>query len=522
MMRASSAVRVAAAALATAAAALVVPVTLAAGAGASPTAGSDANPNGVLKYGYDLNNEFANDFDPGTEENDCSYTVYQNIFQSVASPGQTQISPGVAQSWTVSPNSETITLHIRPNMVFSNGQPVTATDVMLSLEHTKKSPLRTSLSAIASMQVVNPLTLVVQLNRPTAGDFLWAMTYIDGSVMAPSSIGSSLHPVGAGPFMLKSYSPGSSLDLVKNPRYWDSKAYPLGGIDFIEVGPGPPSVTALTSGAVDMIQLEPEDYPSVKDNPSIGIAVTQSYDYMVLQMRENTAPFDNSAIRHALEYAVDRPAINSVVFDGLGQPAFQPFPSDSPGYNHRIGNSYSYQPKKAKELLAKAGYPHGVDFELVVPGGDATFDRAATILQAQMAPAGFRATIQEVSGADILQDVYLNKEGNALLSDDLTNGPDISNNFESEYEPSGFSAVELGSVNQQITPLIEEANRSLSPTVQGPLMQEVDKTIMGQGLEVPIEFIPSIVAYSKDVVGGHVVAPIGNCRSDFAGIYVKK
>ena len=219
---------------------------------------------------------------------------------------------------------------------------------------------------------------------------------------------------------------------------------------------------------------------------------------------------------------MNRPAINKVVFDGLGEPAFQPFPTSSPGYNKQIGNSYTYQPAKAKAMLAAAGFPHGVSFKFMIPGGDATFNRAAAILQANMAAAGFTANIQEIPPADILQDVYLNKTGNALLSDDLTNGPDISNNFESEYEPSGFGAQELGSVNQAMSKLTIAANASLSPSVQGPLMQQADKLVMGQGLEVPIEFVPSIVAYNKNVVGGHVVAPIGNCRSDLAGIYIKK
>ena len=73
-----------------------------------------------------------------------------------------------------------------------------------------------------------------------------------------------------------------------------------------------------------------------------------------------------------------------------------------------------------------------------------------------------------------------------------------------------------------IAPMIEAANASLSASLQGPLMQKVGKTIMAQGLETPIEFEPSIVAYNKSVVGGNVVAPIGQCRSELAGIYIKK
>ena len=90
------------------------------------------------------------------------------------------------------------------------------------------------------------------------------------------------------------------------------------------------------------------------------------------------------------------------------------------------------------------------------------------------------------------------------------------------FESSGFQAKELGSVNAQLTPLIQKANASLSASVQGPLMQQIDKTVLQQGLIVPLVFMPSIVAYNKNRVGGKVVAPIGQCRSDLAGVYIKK
>jgi peptide/nickel transport system substrate-binding protein len=506
-----------------AALAFVVPMAMVGlGSAAGSATPSNDNTQGVLKYGFDINDEFTN-FDPGTSVNDCGYTVMSNIYQSVTAPGQYAITGGVAQSWTVSNNSSTVTLHIRPNMVFSNGAPVTATDVMASLDNTKASPLRSSLSAIASMTPTNPDTLVIQLNRPTAGDFLWAMTYIDGMVYPASSIAdAATKPIGAGPFTLKSYQPGSSIDLVKNPKYWDSAAYPLGAVDFVEVGTGPQAVSAITSGAVDMISLDPQQYTEVKHDPNIGTAITQSYDYTVLETRNNAAPFNNVGVRAALEYAINRAAINKVVYAGVGRPAYQPFPPNSPGYNKSVGNKYVYNPKKAKAMLAAAGFPHGVAYKLMVPSGDTTFQRLATIIQSEMGASGFKVTIQLIPGADLLEDVYLKKEGNALLSEDLTNGPDISNTFEALFEPSGFPAQNLGTEDTAVAPQVEAANASLSPSLQGPLMQKVGATVMAQGLETPIEFEPSIIAYNKSVVGGKVVAPIGQCRSDLAGIYVKK
>jgi peptide/nickel transport system substrate-binding protein len=492
-------------------------------AGPAGAANSAVDPNGVLKFGFDLNNEFSNDFAPATEENDCSYTVTANIYQSMTTPSNTAIGGGVAQSWTVSNNSSTITFHIRPGLKFSNGQPVTSADVAASLNHTKTSPLRSSLFAISNIETPNPSTVVVNLSKPTAGDFLWAMTYVDGQIYPADAISSqSTHPVGAGPFLLKSYAQGSSLVLTKNPKYWDSKAYPLGGIDFTQVTQGPEAATALTSGAVDMIEVEPENYPQLKSDSNVGISVTKSYDYMDINVRQNTGPFANEKVRAALEYAVDRAALNKVVFDGLGEPAYQAVPSWSPGYSKSLGIADPYDPAKAKAMLKAAGYPKGVTFSLIIPSGDATYARAAALLQQELAAAGFKVNLQQIPGADILTDVYIKKQGDALLSEALSNGPDLSNTFEALFEPTGFPANALGSVNKQLTPLIVKSNASLSPSLQGPLMQQIDKTIIQQGLDVPLVFMPSIVAYNKNRVGGHVVAPIGQCRSDFAGIYIKK
>jgi len=504
--------------------ALLTPLVQALSAGGPAAAApSNIDPNGVLKYGFDLNNEFSNDFAPATEQNDCSYTVTANIYQSMTTPGNNAIGGGVAQSWTISNNGSTVTFHIRPGLDFSNGQPVTSADVAASLNHTKTSPLRSSLFAISNIETPDPSTVVVNLSKPTAGDFLWALTYVDGQIYpANASSSQSSQPVGAGPYLLKGYRQGSSIVIMKNPKYWDSKAYPLGGVDFTQVTQGPEAATALTSGAVDMIQVEPENYPQLKGDPNIGISVTKSYDYMAIELRQNTGPFANQQVRAALEYAVNRAAVNKVVFDGLGEAAYQSVPSWSPGYSKSLGTSDSYNPAKAKSMLKAAGYPKGVSFTLIIPSGDATYARAAALLQQELAAAGFTANLQQIPGADFLTDVYIKKQGDAVLSEELSNGPDLTNSFEALFEPSGFPANALGSVNQQLTPLIVQANASLSPSLQGPLMQQIDQTVIKQGLIVPVAFMPSIVAYNKSRVGGNVVAPIGQCRSNLAGIYIKK
>ncbi len=395
---------------------------------------------------------------------------------------------------------------------------------MKSIEHVRKSPLRTSLEAIVSMTPTNATTLVLQLKQPpTPGDLLLAFSFIDGMIMAPSSIATAATtPIGSGPFILKSYQPGSSIDLVANKNYFDKSAYKLGGVDFVQLTAGPQAIGALIDGAVDMIELMPQDYPTAKANPNIGIAVTQSYEYMLMQLRENTPPFNNAKVRAALEYAINRQVLNKAVLDGLGQPAYQPFPSSSPGYNKTIGNQYTYKPATAKAMLAQAGFPQGVSFDLVFPAGEAEFQSAATIMQNELAPAGFHVNITQIPGGDLFTQVYEKGQGNAILIENSSNGPDLANNFESEYEGTGFVSIALGSHNAQVTQLVQTASNSISATVQGPLMQKASQIVMAQGLEIPIAFIPEIVAYNKTRVGGKVVAPIGYCKANLQGIYIKK
>lgn len=481
----------------------------------------DANPAGVLKYGIDLNSEFGNTFDPEQSFNPCGFAVLSNIYASGLGITNTAFTPDIIQSWSTTPT--TVTLHIRPGVVFSNGDPVDANAVKASLLYSRQSPLLTTLTAISTIDVVDPLTVVLNLSNPIPGDVVQAMYHSDGTIYDPSTISTDASkPVGAGPFVLKSYQVGSSVSLVANPKYWNKGRYLLGGVDFIQASSGPQLVEALESGTVDMVTLEPEEVAAVKAQPSLGVVVGRSYDYVDLQMRQNSPPFNNPKVRVALEYAVDRSALNNVVDNGLGEPAYQPFPSWSPGYNRAVGNKYSYQPARAKALLKAAGFPKGISFTLAVPSGDASFARLSQLIQQEAKAAGFTINLLQVSPADLLTNVYIKGEGDAVLSEQLSNGPDLANNFENEFLPIGFLTQHFGTANPQLAPDIKQALQYVTAGQQGPFMQKAGALAMALGAEVPLIFQPSIIGYNKSVVGGTVRAPIGQCHTDLTGIYIKK
>ena len=187
---------------------------------------------------------------------------------------------------------------------------------------------------------------------------------------------------------------GSSIKLAANPKYWNKGQYLLGGVNFVQASKGPQIVPGLESGAFDMTTLEPDEVAAVKRRPNLAVVVGKSYDYVDLQMRQNAAPFNNPKVRAALEYAVDRNALNRVVYYGLGEPAYQPFPSWSPGYNKAVGDKYTYQPAKAKAMLKAAGFPKGISFTLVVPSGDPGVQPGLPDHPARGKAAGFHITLQ--------------------------------------------------------------------------------------------------------------------------------
>jgi ABC-type transport system substrate-binding protein len=517
----------------------VVSALLLAACGGSPTAKSTAtttaasgvptssadNPNGVLRYGVDMVSSFSGTLDPSASTSICDSISLALIYDTLVHVnGQGKLVPGLAESWSL--QGKTFILHLRANVVFQDGTPFNAQAVKEGLLHNQKGPQTGSdLNIISSIDVVNPLTLRLNLST-TAGSVLpYDFTSRDGMIVAPSSLAkgdSGTDPVGAGPYRFVSEIPGSLISLRRWSHYWDPPAQTLGGIDFIQASSDAPGVSALLAGDIDLLQVDPEALPAVTDNPAFRTGSSASSSYLQLQFRLGRPPFNNVKLRQAVLYAINRSAINRVVLGGKGIVATEVFPPGSAYYVPAVGNLYPYDPSKARQLLAEAGKPHGFSFQMVIPGGVTFLEQQAEIIQSELAVVGIKAQIVEKVSSDIASYYYDGGNGDAFAAEEL-GGINPTGVISGEYDAGQYVAIKDGGVRPDINALMQQAQSSANPDVEQQDVRQAVAIIAKEALEGPIAFIPVSIAWNPAHVGGIPVAPADGCSTiDLSKAYVKR
>ena len=232
----------------------------------------------------------------------------------------------------------------------------------------------------------------------------------DGMMVSPAAftknVGSlATHPVGAGPFKLTSYVPDSHADLVRNPGYWDASQIHLASFTVQSISQPEQILAALESGQVNVAYIAGNQVASAKA-AGFKIAVIPSEVVNELDIQTTTAPFNKPDVVKAINYAIDRQAILKVQASGYGAVSYQPFPKGFVGYSPALANLYPYNPAKAKQLLAQAGYPHGLKITLSTVS---TSDSLAEQLQSQLKQVGISVTIKDIPAATETQYLYLDK-----------------------------------------------------------------------------------------------------------------
>jgi len=478
-------------------------------------ADSGSSAGKELRYGYDLSAQFTNTFDPAKSTGDCDQIVTHFIYDSLLRRDENtgEPIPGLATSWDVTGDAKrSITFHLRDDVQFSDGTKLDAAAVKASLLHNKKNSQLTTLTThMDSVDVVDPLTVRVNLKDDQSTPFLYVMGLSrDGMIESPKAMDDlDKHPVGSGPFMLDSFTPGEGMVLKKNPKYWDKTNYDFPGIHFLQAAVGPPGVASIKAGDLDLVAFQAESLPTMRKDSATTVVTKKTEALLRLEFRlgfsdGRTTPFANPLVRQAVLTAIDRKKINDIVQLGEGEVATQALPKSSPGYNASLTDLYPFNPTHAKELLTQAGYPNGFSFTMAIPGpGIQNMQSQGELIQSMLKDIGITANIKPINGNDIATNYYINGAGEAFSAAQLASSF-YPGAYYDEFGKFQYVPTFNHSENQEVTDLTLQAQAAKSPEEAGQLVQQAAKVVMDGAMEAPIAFMPQFLAVAKDRVGGTV------------------
>ena len=378
---------------------------------------------GVLKVGTNSDPATLNPYVFG---NEFDRNAFRPLYDSLLDYDLNtyDVVPALIESYAPSADGLVWTLNVRQGVTFHDGTPMTAADVVWSFEQalkpeaTRTAPL---LSFVTEVVATGDHTVEVRLSAP---DQLLPHTMIDIRVTKVDYVDYNENPIGTGPFQLISWEPNRQITYERNDAYWgrDAAGNALPYLDGIEIRTVPDSsvlVIQLIGGEIDFITAALFGQIAQLVNGGMVTAVPPDnramgfYDIILNTQRE---PFDDPRVRQALSYAIDREAMVRSLF-GYATVQSNPIPRSSAAFAEDAMNYDVRDVEKAKELLAEAGYPDGVQFEMFVHRtGALEWDTGAQVIQQSVAEAGFDVVIRGVDIGTWVDFVFGQKEFQAGFS----------------------------------------------------------------------------------------------------------
>lgn len=431
--------------------------------------------------------------------------LYSRLLRT--SPDGKQLLPGLAESWESSEDGLTHTFHLR-DAKFSDGSPITAEDVVFSftrLRDQEDSAYSGAFQVIKTIEALDDKTVRFTLKGP-AGPFIGSVEMFNAGIVPKRVVEElgdeefALNPVVSGPFKVKKWEKGDRLTLERNPHYWREGLPYIDGVDIVQVGSDQTRVAMLQAGEVDVVvdvpwtgidELRAAEGTYVPLNPSSVI-------YMVL-LNHKAEPFNDVRVRKAFAHAIDVASIVRVVTMGHAVQANSPLPSALDYYNPDLP-AIRHDPEKAKALLAEAG-KSGMEFELMVPAGNAPTDQMAVLMQAQLAAVGIKANIVRVAGG-LWWDKVTNANYNAAPSwwYNETVDPDQAVRW-ALCGTCGNSSFYTYYNNDKVNGLIEQATLETDQDARRALYHEIQQIAQDEVSQIPLFYQPFRIAYSTRVEG---------------------
>lgn len=409
----------------------------------------------------------------------------------------------LAESWDI-PDPLTYIFKLKPNAVFHNGKPVTAADVVFSIGKITAPDsaafLKGDLAAISGVEAVDDKTVKITLSSPVTV-LLDLLANFNAPIISAESTDDNT--IGAGPFRMKSQERGVYIELERFDDFYDTGKPLVSGIKFIAYSDENLRYAALEAGDVDLIEYLPwQNFDQVVASSNMKLtAAVGPFMFLLFNVSNPDSPLANPKVRQAIGFAVKRQDVVDAAFAGRGEP-LNGFPNP-PGSAFDLSNpdaEWSYDPERAKALLAEAGYPNGFDCTLLATATYGMHQDTASVVQAYLQMIGINATLDL---PDWGTRVTAGKEGKYDIavhgSAGYYNDPDSIYTLLHSSNPSYLQS--FGFTSARIDDLLLRGRQESNFEARKAIYQELAVAYFEEVPQVPLNWRQQAYAMSNNVQG---------------------
>ena len=434
-------------------------------------------------------------------------------------PWTNELEPYLAESWEASEDLTEWTFHLRDDVTWHDGEPFTAEDVKFTFDRIRDpeeaATTRPDFEGVTAVEVIDPLTVRVTLSE---GDSFFAdRLALGGNEIIPEHILGdtelladavdfmTLNPIGTGPFKMERAQQGSTYELVANEDFFLGEPN-LDGLTFRVVPDGNTRVTQLLSGQLDWVDIEPPQLPAVQNNRNIEVTTFDSLGYQLFAWNIDNPLFQDPLVRKAMMHAVDRRGMIETVSPGLGYVDDVYIPAGIEWIERPDVEFREYDPERALEMLAEAGWTQNEDgilekdgelfeFYILVDRGDVQREQMGLILQQYFQDIGMNVEyILAERGGRWLEETMAQSFDSRLAAFPMPNIDWAQRLFTTDgpFNSQGYS-------NEEVDRLFEQVASTSDREEQSALLTEIGEHLYDDPPNMVLLFRDRMTAHRANV-----------------------
>lgn len=421
--------------------------------------------------------------------------------------------PLLGTEYTVSDDQLTWTIKLRENVSFHNGDTFTAEDVVYSLNRCMASAyMQNYTEAIDTVTAVDDFTVDITLTHPFAPLLqdlsrvgIVSKTYAEEHVDDQGLLG--YNECGTGAYVYVESTPDVNVVLEAFPDYWD-KEPSIKTLNFQFISDTTTALTAFKAGEIDLISLPPANVEEVASSDQFSTKEVTTNHVLYLIFNSESDVLKNKELRQAIASAVNRADIIDMAVDGAANPATSIATPYVFGYDedHPF---FDYDVERAKELLAEAGYPDGVDIGSIKTMAGSDFEKAAQAIQPQLEAIGITCQIEGMDGNGLVNDCITGNFEVAVMGQSLTRDYDFIKTYYNQDYIDGMNMARY--VNPEVESLFAQGAATIDPDARMDIYRQIEEITQEDCVYLPLYNLTATYAWNKDL----------NCSPTISGTLYK-